>query len=187
MTGRFYRDDKLVQTQGYCVVHNDVPQEQLSILPLRIMTDEILPASLGHRHALSSLLLRRDTSELIRRTLSLAIDVSLNIFLRTLNIAGHIKGITGCLGNGEAVVQSDATGNGTETNEDSPHLVDGLGAVAGAVGGLGGVDERALEAQSDEEHDKGGTELAETLHGKDSTHHGSTPLGRRELGGDDTG
>lgn len=82
----------------------------------------------------------------------------------------------------------------SHTDKSSPHLVHRDGAIAGAVlvgsclrvGGRDSLGERVLETGSQAEHDQGTTELAKTLHGEHSGHHGTTPLGGSELGGNDT-
>lgn len=44
------------------------------------------------------------------------------------------------------------------------------------MGNVGVALELVLEAESEEDHDEGGDHLANALHGKDGTHHGTTPL-----------
>lgn len=152
------------------------------------MAHEVAEAGLLNLEALVGLLSRSNPRELVHLGLApFAGDVVLGIFVGLLHIAGDIEGVAGGLGDGEAVVQRDTAGHGTETNQRAPHLVDGHGAIAGAVGGLGRGREGVLEAEGDEEHDEGGAQLAEALHGEDGAHHGPTPLGCRKLGGDDAG
>lgn len=77
-------------------------------------------------------------------------------------------------------VKGNASRNSTEADKSTPHLVNGDLAVAGAVGYAGSTLELGLEAEGNEQHDESTSELTNTLHGKDSRHHGTTPLGSRE-------
>src|SRR4051794_20546601 len=77
-------------------------------------------------------------------------------------------------------VEGNASRDGTETDKSTPHLVDSNLAVTSASSiGLGTL-QRAPEAKGNEEHDKGGAKLAETLHGKDGSHHGTSAFGSGE-------
>jgi hypothetical protein len=46
--------------------------------------------------------------------------------------------------------------------------------------GIRGTLEGRLEAECEEHHDESGDKLTDTLHGKDGSHHGTTPLGGSE-------
>ena len=80
----------------------------------------------------------------------------------------------------ESVIESDAAWNSAKANDDTPHLVNGkltdAIAIANSLGGFQGV----VEARHDNESNNGGGELADTLHGKDGTHHRTSPLGCSE-------
>ena len=161
--------------------------EELGVLGHAVVADEVAEAGLVDGQGLGSILLGGDTGNLVGVTLVLAAHVGLDVRVGLLDVTSDVEGVAGSLGDGQTVVEGDDTGDGTETDEDSPHLVNSEAADASAVGLLGGGEERLLEAESDEEHDESGGELTKTLHGEDSAHHGTTPLGGSELGGDDGG
>lgn len=101
-----------------------------------------------------------------------------------LNIALNIESVARSLWDGKTEVKSNATWDGTETDKDTPHLVDSKTADTTAVTVSSGGSERTLEALGDDKHDKSTSHLTNTLHGEDGTHHGSTPLGGSELRSD---
>lgn len=125
-----------------------------------------------------------DTLDLVRLALRDAGHVGLDIAAGLGDIAGNIEGVTGSLGDGKTVVESNAARDGTETDDDTPHLVSGEKAITLASALALGRLEGALETSSDNQSDDTSEELADTLHGEDGTHHGSSPLGGRELGSD---
>lgn len=160
--------------------------EKQAVLGDRVVAHKVTKAGLLDLEALVGLLGRRNARQLVHMGLApFAGNVVLGVLVGLLDITGNVEGVAGGLGDGQAVVQRDAAGDGAKANERAPHLVDGHGAVAGAVGGLGRGREGVLEAEGDEEHDEGGAQLAEPLHGEDGAHHGATPLGGRKLGRDD--
>jgi hypothetical protein len=112
-------------------------------------------------------------------------NVLLSISGGLLDVAGNIKSVARSLGNGEAVVEGEAGGDDTDTDKGAPHLVYSNLAVAGAGVVTSRTRERVLESGDEAKHNKGTAKLTETLHGKDSAHHGTAPLGGSELGGDD--
>ena len=142
--------------------------------------------------------------DLVRRTLAFAVHVGVDILTGLLNITGNIEGITGSFRDGETVVESDATRDGTESTEeelvlihgeeivdnlhnDTPHLINSKLTDTGASGGLGAGNERLLKASCDNQGNNGSSELPNTLHGEHSIHHGTSPLGGSELRGNDAG
>jgi hypothetical protein len=180
--------------QNCCVVETDTvesnvkeepragsTEQDLSVLPLAVVVDEVAPGSLGDLHARCRVAHLVDTCDLIRNALRRGGKISLDIGSSLDNVAGDVKGVTGSLRNGQAVVESNATGNGTEADDHTPHLVNSDATDAAASADLGGSEERLLEADGDDErHDTSG-ELANTLHSEDRAHHSSTPLGGRKL------
>jgi hypothetical protein len=161
-------------------------EQDLAVPDLAVETEEVLEGGLGNLELSNRLLAAGDLGDLIGIALTvLARDVLLSIDGGLLDVAGNIEGVAGSLGNGEAVVEGKAGRDDTDTDESAPHLVDSNRAVASAgVVTTGGL-ERALKTGDEAQHDEGTTKLTETLHGEDSTHHGTAPLGGSELGGDD--
>jgi hypothetical protein len=127
------------------------------------------------------------THHLVRDTLRSAGQVGLDIGAGLHDITRDIEGVARSLRDGQTVVEGDAAWNGTESDDHTPHLVDGAGADSVAVGRVNSAGERGLEACGDDQGDDPGTELTHALHSEDGAHHGSTPLGRCELRCDDGG
>ena len=141
----------------------------------------------------------------------LARKVLLRISVSLLDVARNVEGVTWGLRDGETIVESNRGGYDADacnvlgpitrsphvlaekhTDKRSPHLVDGDSTFSSAVlvvAGCLGLDcggKGVLETSSQAEHDKSTAKLSKTLHGEDSSHHGTTPLGGSELGCDDT-
>lgn len=159
--------------------------EQQAVLWNGVVAHEVLEAGLGNLHLVGNLC-SSDTCGLVNIGITtLSGDVVFRVLIGLLHIPLNIESVTGCLRNGKTVVESDTSRYGTEANQSTPHLIDGNGTDTSAVGDLGGRLQGLLEASSDDEHDDGGSELANTLHGEHGAHHGTSPLGRRKFGGDD--
>lgn len=126
-----------------------------------------------------------DTADLVWVALGLTLHVGVDVVAGLLDITCDIKGVTWGLGDGETVVEGDAAGNGTESDDYTPHLVDGQLADTSAVGGFASSDEGLLETGSHNQSNDCGCELTNTLHGEHSVHHGSSPLGGGKLGSND--
>lgn len=79
-------------------------------------------------------------------------------------------------------VKGNASWDSTAADECSPHLVNSNATFT--VTDLDGGSRLKLrfEAERCEKHDEGGSQLTNTLHGKDGGHHCSTPLGGSESG-----
>lgn len=77
-------------------------------------------------------------------------------------------------------IKGNASGNATEADQDTPHLVDGNLTTSSAARYIRGTLKIGFEAESKEHHDQGRAKLAKALHGKDSSHHSSSPFGSRE-------
>ena len=149
------------------------------------MTVEIAPTSLGDVEVSLGVLDSLDTSDLVRVTLRFTLHIGLGVLAGLLNVPGNIKGVARSFRDGETVVESDASWNGTEADNYTPHLIDGKTADTAAFGRAGGRQEGLLEARGDDKSNHGGGELANTLHGENGTHHGASPFRRRKLGSDD--
>nr|POE48707.1 hypothetical protein CFP56_38803 [Quercus suber] len=168
-------------------------KQDLAVLPLAVVGDEVAERSLRDDDLRSRLAHGLDARDLVGDTLGGSGQVGLDVGTTLDDVPGDIEGVAGSLGDGEAVVEGDAAGDGTEADDDTPHLVDRDTAHAAAVGlgrdgaHLQGRLERALEPSRDDEGDDAGAELTETLHGEDGAHHGPAPFGGRELGSDDGG
>ena len=159
-------------------------EEDLAVLPLSVVAAEVLPRGLWDVDLLWCLH-GCEASHLIWVSTGLAVKVSSGILVGLLDVAGNIEGVSRSLWNGKTVVECNATWDGTETDDNAPHLVDGehADASAGLVGS--GRLKRTLKSSSDDETHESGGELSETLHREDSTHHGTSPFGGSELGCDD--
>lgn len=143
------------------------------------MAPKVGPAGLGGNEV-GSAVDDGSTTNLIGVALTLASDVGTDILISLEDIVSDIEGVAGSLGDSETVVESDAGGDGAEADHNTPHLVNcelaDTGALANGAGGLEGL----LEANSHDQSDDGSRKLTEPLLGEDGTHHGTTPLGRRE-------
>src|SRR3569833_3265860 len=113
-----------------------LPHKQLAILPLAVVTEEVAPAGRLVGQMLCRVLLGGNTGQLVGVALGLAANVSLDDVVGLLDITGDIERVAGGLGNGQSVVEGNAAGDGTEADQDAPHLVDGDSADSGAVGRL---------------------------------------------------
>lgn len=78
-------------------------EKEEEVLALAIVAAEITEAGLGDLEALLSLLVGLGAGNLVRCTLGLAIDISLDIVVGLLDIASNIEGVTGGLGDGKTV------------------------------------------------------------------------------------
>ena len=149
------------------------------------MAGKVGPRGLGDLELTGSSLTSLDAGDLIGLAVRLAVEVSLGVGVGLDDIAGDIEGVTRSLGDGKAVVEGNASGDGTETNDDTPHLVNGKLADTVTSGGVLAAEEGLLEADGDDESDDTSSELTNTLHGEDGTHHGTAPLGGSELRSND--
>lgn len=149
------------------------------------MAPEVGPGSLGDLELTGSSSLGSSASDLIRVAVVLAVEVGLGVSVGLDNVTGNVEGVARSLGDGKTVVESNASGNGTETNDDTPHLVNGKLADTVASSRVLGSQKRLLETGSDDESNDTSSELTNTLHGEDGTHHGTAPLGGSELGCND--
>lgn len=160
-------------------------KENLAVLPLAVVTPEVGPRSLGNLELTGGGSLSGGTSDLIGVTVVLAVEVGLGVSVGLDNVTGNVEGVARSLGDGETVVESNASGNSTETNDDTPHLVNGELADTIASSRVLGSQKGLLEAGSDDKSNDTSGELTNTLHGEDGTHHGTAPLGGSELRGND--
>jgi hypothetical protein len=171
--------------EGYLTEEEPGPgrsKKDLSMSPLAVVVPEIGPASLGGIEALARVLEDSGTADFVRLALTLAKAVGLDILHGFLRVAGNIESVPRSFGDGKTEVKSNASRDSTKPDNDTPHLVDGkLADTIAKVNRLGSL-ERVVEAGHDNESNNGSCELANALHGKDSTHHRSSPLGRGESG-----
>ncbi|KAB8293376.1 hypothetical protein EYC80_007696 [Monilinia laxa] len=79
------------------------------------MSDEVCPTSLGDLEFLRGLVDGAYASDLIWLSLALSLLVSLNVLTGLLDITSNIKGISGSFGNGQAIVEGNATWDSTKT------------------------------------------------------------------------
>lgn len=97
-----------------------------------------------------------------------------NIALGLVEVVLNIQDVTGGLGDGQTEVDSDEGRQASETNENTPDIVE---VVDISLDG-------GLEGSEEDDGDDTGGEVTESLHGKDSGHHGTATVGGGELGGD---
>ena len=148
--------------------------------PGAVVGPEVSPAGLGRVEADASILQNSRTVNLVRVTLWLALDVGLDILTGLVDITGNIKGVARSLGDGQTEVESNASWNGTEADDDTPHLVNSKSTDTVAGRHSLGRQQGLLETSGDDKSDDGCSELANTLHGEDRAHHGTTPFGSSE-------
>ncbi len=146
------------------------------MFPLRIVANEVFPAGLGSVKTSLGVLDGGCTSDLVGMTLELALDISLGILAGLLDITSHIEGVSRGLRDGQTVVEGDAAGDGTETDDNAPHFVNGQTADT-TTGSCGfGTLEGVPETGGDNESDDGGDELTNSLHGENRAHHCASPF-----------
>jgi hypothetical protein len=161
-------------------------KEDLAVPDLAVEAEEVLKRSLGDIELGACLLTGGNLRQLVGVSVTvLAGKVLLGVLIGLLNITGDVESVTGGFGDGEAEVQSDAGWHNTDTNQSTPHSVDGDLAFASAGSIAGSLVDLVLEAGDKAQHDESTTKLTESLHGEDGTHHGTSPLGGSKLGGDD--
>lgn len=153
-------------------------EQEEEVLRLAVVSAEVLEARLGNGDLNLSGLLGLDPGDFVDVTLTkLAASIGLDVKGSLFYVSSHIEGVARGLGDGETEIKSEAARHSTEPNQGPPHFVDGDGADASAGGIGGGRGQRLLEAESDEQHDESSDKLADTLHGENGTHHGTTPFG----------
>lgn len=96
------------------------------------MAEEVAPAGLGDLHLLLGHLLGGDAGDLVGLALGLALLEGFDVVAGLLNVLLDVEGVAGGLGDGQAVVERDAAGDGTQTNDCTPHLINGDGTISGA-------------------------------------------------------
>ncbi len=155
-------------------------EEDFTVLPLAVVVDEVTPARFGCVEVLGGVLDGLNSANFVGVTLGFALHVRLGIFAGFLDVASDIESVARGFGDGQTVVQGDAARDGTEADDDTPHLVHRQTTDATTVGGsLGGL-QRLPEASRQDQGDDGRGELTDTLHGKHGTHHRTSPLGGGE-------
>ena len=162
-------------------------EKDFAVLPGAVVGHEVGPGRLGDLEVVGGVADGLGTNDLVGDTLVLVVHVGLDVRAGLNDISRHIEGVTGSLGNGETIVEGDAARDGTETDNHTPHLVNGKTTDTTALGDSGGGLKGLLETRGDNQGDDTSGELTETLHGEDRAHHGASPLGCGELGGDDGG
>lgn len=170
-----FEDDGVVQTQS---IKSNVEKEprtsgtekDLAILPGGVVSEEIGPRSLWNCDLLLS------SGDSIGDNLGLIDAGVINLCLFLINVI-DIELVARSFRHGETIVKRNTARNSTKTNDNSPHSVDS--SLAGNVTQLGGmsIDSLGLESLSDNQSTNGSSELANTLHGENTTHHSASPLG----------
>lgn len=159
--------------------------ENLAVLPLGVVSPEVGPAGLGGLETAAGVGDDNSANGLIRVSLGLSSKISLGVLISLDDVASNVESVTGSLGNRKTEVESNAAGDSTETNDDTPHLVNSQTTNTTAVTDGRGSHQRLFEASSNNEGHDTSSKLANALHSKDRTHHSSTPLGSSEFRCDD--
>ena len=89
-------------------------EQDLAVSPLAVVAEEIAETGLGDGE-LVGLLESLSAGNLVGVSFRLALHVSLDIVVGFLDIAGNIESVSRRFWDGETVVESDASGNSTET------------------------------------------------------------------------
>lgn len=149
-------------------------EENLEVLPLGEVGAEVGEGALGGggvgNDGIGSIILRLEV-------VAVLLEDGGNIALGLVEVVLDIQDVTGGLGNGQTEVDGDEGRQASETNDDTPDIVEVVDV--GLDGGLEGSEE-------DDGDDTGG-EVSKSLHGKDSGHHGTATVGGGELRGNDGG
>lgn len=171
------QDERVVQTD---TVEGNIKSEpghggtekNLEVLPLGEVGAEVGEGALGGsgvgNDGISSIILGLEV-------VAVLLEDGCNIALSLVEVVLDIQDVTGGLGDGQAEVDGDEGRQASETNEDTPDVVEVVDI--GLDGGLEGSEEN--------DSDDTGGEVTESLHSKDSGHHGTATVGGGELGGDD--
>lgn len=166
--------------------------KNLSVLPLGEMGPEVGQRGLGDLVLLllgsgGSSRLTKSLNIISRSVTNAASSELLSIGSTLFDITGDIKSVTGGFRNGKTEVKSADGGDTAETNQNSPHLVNGLDTLTSALRNVLGVDELGLPGNNRNDRDNTSEKLTPALVGKDSCHNGTSPLGSSKLGSDDRG
>ena len=147
------------------------------------MTEEITPRSLGTLELDDSVLLSSGPADGIGMAFGLAGNVGFGVFATLLNITSDIESIARSLGDGQAVVESDAARNSTESDDGTPHLVGRFSTDAVAAGEVWSGRQGSLETDNSDQGEDTGGKLTDTLHGEDGAlEHGSLGINLGKLG-----
>lgn len=169
------KDDGRVETEP---VKGDIEREprpgtteqDLAVFPLSIVSPKVTTRSLGCWGPLDGRIGvdHKGTSG----------EVSIDILGSLLDVSFDVHSESRSFGDSKTEVEGDSTGNTTETDQDSPAVVDVL--VVRIV-----VLNLVLESGDDDKCNDGGGQVAPTLRCKDGGHHSTSNSLRRELRGDD--
>lgn len=169
------KNDRVVKTK---TVPSDIKSEprisstekDLSVAPVTKVSAEIGPGSSGRNtfNASDSNVISVVTSS------GTTFNESGSITGTLFDLLFNIHGITGGFGNGETVVKSNETRDGTNTDEDTPDIIQ-----------VGGVStDLVLESSGGDKSNNTSGDLTQTLHSKDSGHHSTTTAGGGEFSSD---
>lgn len=146
-------------------------EKDLEVLPLGEVGAEVGERALGDRGVLDNDFVVLIGLEVVAVLLKDGGDITLGLVQVVLDIEDE----TGGLGDGQTEVDGDQGRQASETDENAPDIVQVLGV------GNDGV----LEGSKEDDGNNTGSKITESLHGKDSGHHGTAAVGGGELGGDD--
>lgn len=181
-------DDGIVKTE---TIERDIEKEprpsssekNLSEAPLSVVAVEIGPRCLGNIE-LSCGLHSLNTADLINisSTGSFAGKVGLGICVTPLDVTGNIESVSRGFGDGQTVVEGDASGHGAEADNNTPHSVNGSFTSLVALVDFVCGDGLGFESNSDNEGHECSDELTDSLHRENSSHHCPTPFCSCESG-----
>ena len=100
-------------------------EKDLSVLPLTVVSPEVGPRCFRDCELVGGVANGSGVSDLVWVSTWLVGHVGLDVRAGLDDIAGDIEGVTRSLGNGQTVVEGNAAWDSTETDDDTPHLVNG--------------------------------------------------------------
>jgi hypothetical protein len=148
------------------------PEQDLAVLPLTVVSSEILEGSLGCFNSLNRRIRVDDKGT--------SGQVRVNILRSLLDVALDIHSVSRGFRDRQSEVQGDGTGHTSHTDQDSPTIVD-VQIVTRIVLDL------VLETRDDADGDDGGCQVTPALGSKHGGHHSTSDSLRGEFRSDDGG
>jgi len=146
-------------------------EKDLEVLPLGEVGAEVSEGALGDGGVMDNDLGIILGLEVVAVLLEDGGDITLGL----VDVVLDIEDIAGGLGDGQAEVDGNEGGDASEADEDTPDVVQ--------VGRVG--NDLVLEGRQEDDGNDASGQVTESLHGKDSGHHGTATVGGGKLGSDD--